>query len=104
MKKLRIKRQANLWQYFVIIVLGILVMTSVVMYVIIFSAINTNLLVRLEFSLPFAISTILAISILMGTIQMESESGQGSAFTIQLPNHKQHSRSGFHFERKSYRL
>lgn len=68
MQKRRMKRQASLWQYFVMIVFGILVMTSVIMYVIIFFAINADLLVRLEFSLPFAISTILAISILIGTI------------------------------------
>ncbi|WP_394526115.1 sensor histidine kinase [Lacrimispora sp. JR3] len=68
MKKRRIKRQASLWQYFVMIVLGILVMTSVIMYVIIYFVINAGLLSQLSFSLPFAINTILAISILIGTI------------------------------------
>ena len=68
MEKLRKKRQASLWQFFVMIVFGILVMTSVIMYMIILFAINTDLLVRLEFSLPFALSTVLAISILIGTI------------------------------------
>ncbi len=62
------KKQASLWQYFVMIVFGILVMTSVIMYVIILFAINTGLMIRLEFSLPFAISAVLAISILIGTI------------------------------------
>ncbi|SHL58829.1 Signal transduction histidine kinase [Anaerocolumna jejuensis DSM 15929] len=68
MHKHKRKRQASLWQYFVLIVFGILVMTSVIMYVIIIFAINTDLLVRLEFSLPFATSAVLAISILIGTI------------------------------------
>jgi signal transduction histidine kinase len=50
------------------IVFAIMVMTSVIMYFIILFAINTNLLDRLEFSLPFAISAVLVISILIGTI------------------------------------
>lgn len=68
MEKQQRKIQANLWQYFVIIVFGILVMTSIIMYVIILFVINTDLLVQLEFSLPFTISSLLIISILIGTI------------------------------------
>lgn len=68
MHKQKRKKQASLWQYFVMIVFSILVMTSVIMYVIILFAINTDLLTRLEFSLPFATSAVLAISILIGTI------------------------------------
>ncbi|WP_033165426.1 HAMP domain-containing sensor histidine kinase [Clostridium sp. KNHs205] len=68
MYKQKRKRQPSLWQYFVLIVFAIMVMTSVIMYFIILFAINTNLLDRLEFSLPFAISAVLVISILIGTI------------------------------------
>ncbi len=67
MNKPKRKRQASLWQYFVMIVFAILVMTSVIMYVIILFTINTDLLSRLEFSLPFATSAVLAVSILIGT-------------------------------------
>lgn len=64
----RKKRQASLWQYFILIVFGILVATSVVIYLIILFAINTDLIARLEFSLPFGISVVLITSIVIGTI------------------------------------
>lgn len=63
---IRIKK-ATLWQYFVLSVMGILLLTAAIIYIIVLFSINTDFFSRLEINLSFTIITVLFLSVIIGT-------------------------------------